>query len=453
MQKDMMSHVDARGEPVSGASEDAITLYEKALAELQCYQGDPVETVEAAVAESPEFVMAHCLRAYAFALATEVGAMVEAQDSYKAARGLATTARERRHLAAIDQFLKGSWEGAIAVLEDTLVNYPRDALALQVIHLSDFYVGDARHLRDHVARVLPEWSPDDPGYHALLGMYAFGLEECGDYQRAEEMGRRAIDLNPRDAWAQHAVAHVMEMQGRQEDGIAWMRGRERDWTADNFFAIHNWWHLALYHLDLDQFDSVLAIYDNHIRKDRSRVMLDLLDASALLWRLHLRDLDVGERWTELADCWEPLSEDGFYAFNDAHAMMAFVADGRAEAADRLLLAQQRAMSGSRSNAMMTHQVGYPLCNALRAFGRGDYATAVDLLRQVRGRLNRFGGSHAQRDVFDLTLVEAARRDGQLALVRGLANERVELKPSSPLNQRYREEASRRLAEISGAAVL
>lgn len=449
----MMSHVDARGEPVSGASEDAITLYERALAQLQCYQGDPVETIEAAIAESPAFVMAHCLRAYIFALATEVDAMGEAQKSFEAARGHSTTARERRHLAAIDQYLKGSWEGAIAVLEDTLVNCPRDALALQVLHLSDFYVGAARHLRDHVARVLPEWSADDPGYHALLGMYAFGLEECGDYERAEEMGRRAIDLNPRDAWAQHAVAHVMEMQGRQEDGIAWMRGREGDWATDNFFAVHNWWHLALYHLDLDQVDSVLAVYDDNIRRDRSRVMLDLLDASALLWRLHLRGVDVGERWVELADCWEPLGEDGFYAFNDAHAMMAFVADGRTAAAERLLLAQQRAMTGTRSNAMMTHHVGYPLCNALRAFGRGDYVTAVDLLRQVRGRLSRFGGSHAQRDVFDLTLIEAARRDGQLSLVRALANERVELKPSSPLNQRYREEASRRLAEISGAAVL
>ena len=182
-------------------------------------------------------------------------------------------------------------------------------------------------------------------------------------------------------------------------------------------------------------------------------MLDLLDASALLWRLHLRGVDCGSRWRELADCWEPLAEDGFYAFNDAHAMMAFMADGRSKAADTLLTAQQKAMTSNASNAMMTNQVGHPVCNALRAFGRGDYATCVDLLRPVRSRLNRFGGSHAQRDLFDLTLIEAARRDGQLALVRELANERVELKPSSPLNQRYREEASRRLAEISGAAVV
>lgn len=449
----MMTRVDARGEPVNGASENAITLYEQALAQFQCYQGDPVATIEAAIEDSPEFVMAHCLRAYLFALATEVAAMEEAKASFNAAVDLTSSARERRHLGAIRQFLDGSWEGAVAALEDVLIDSPRDALALQVAHLCDFYTGDARNLRDHVARVLPEWTVDDPGYHALLAMYAFGLEECGDYAKAEDMGRRAIDLNPYDAWAQHAVAHVLEMQGRQEDGVAWMSGRERYWADDNFFAIHNWWHLTLYHLDLDQGDRVLDLYDGPIRKDRSQVMLDLLDASALLWRLHLRGVDVGERWKELADSWEPLAGDGFYAFNDAHAMMAYMADGRDKAAETLLSAQQKAMSGGASNAMMTNQIGHPVCNALRAFGRGDYATCVDLLRPVRSRLNRFGGSHAQRDIFDLTLLEAARRDGQLSLVRELANERVELKPGSPLNQRYREEASRRLAEISGAAVV
>ncbi len=449
----MMTRVDARGEPVSGASESAITLYEQALAQLQCYQGDPVATIEAAIAESPEFVMAHVFRAYIFALATEVEAMAEAKASLEVATSLETSARERRHLAAVQQYVMGSWEGAITALEDILIDSPRDVLALQAVHLSDFYIGDARGLRDHVARVLPEWSADDPGYHALLGMYAFGLEECGDYARAEDAGRQAIALNPQDAWAQHAVAHVMEMQGRQQDGIDWMTGRERHWADDNFFAIHNWWHLALYHLDLDQIDRVLELYDGPIRKDRSVIMLDLLDASALLWRLHLRGADVGDRWQELAYCWEPLAGDGFYAFNDAHAMMAFVAGARDKAADQLLVAQQKAMAGSASNAMMTNQVGHPVCNALRAFGRGDYATCVELLRPVRRHLNRFGGSHAQRDVFDLTLLEAARRDGQLALVRELANERVELKPSSPLNRRYREEASRRLAEISGASVV
>jgi hypothetical protein len=198
---------------------------------------------------------------------------------------------------------------------------------------------------------------------------------------------------------------------------------------------------------------VLGLYDGPIRGPRSKVVLDLLDASALLWRLHLRGVDVGTRWRELADCWEPLAADGFYAFNDAHAMMAFVADGRDRAADALLAAQQQAMSGSSGNARMTWEVGYPLCAGLRAFGRGDYATCISLLRPLRSRLNRFGGSHAQRDVFDLTLIEAARRDGHYALLRALANERIGQKPESPLNRRYRKLAARCSAEATGVAAI
>jgi tetratricopeptide (TPR) repeat protein len=449
----MTTRVDARGEPANGASDMAVTLYEQALAELQCYSGDPLATLDRAIADSPEFVMAHCFRAYVHVLSTEAGAMAEARVSFHLAAGLRGNARERRHLVALRQFMEGSWEGAISALEDVLTDYPRDALAVQALHLSNFYVGDARNLRDQVARVLPEWSSDDPGYHALLGMYAFGLEECGDYRRAEETGRWAIDLNPRDAWAQHAVAHVMEMQGRQQDGIDWMAGRRPFWAEDNFFAVHNWWHLALFHLDLDQVDRVLALYDDAVRAAQSHIVLDLIDASALLWRLHLRGVDVGTRWRELADCWEPLAADGFYAFNDAHAMMAFVADGRDKAVEALLSAQQLAMSGSNGNARMTSEIGYPLCAALRAFSRGDYATCIGLLRPLRSRLNRFGGSHAQRDVFDLTLIEAARRDNHYALLRALANERIGMKPESPLNRRYRQIAARCSAEAVGIAVI
>ncbi|WP_299619831.1 tetratricopeptide repeat protein [Pelagibius sp.] len=449
----MLSYVDARGEPVSGASEEAISLFETALAQLQCYQGDPVATIESAISDSPGFIMAHCLRAYVFALTTEQSAMAEVRASYEAAGDVTSLARERRHLHVVGHLLNGNWERAVAVLEDILIDSPRDALALQVLHLSDFFLGDARNLRDHVARVLPEWSVDDPGYHALLGMYAFGLVECGDYARAEDMGRKALALNPCDAWAQHAVAHVMEMQGRQEEGIDWMNQGRHHRAGDNALAVHNWWHLALFHLDLDQIDRVLELYDGPIRGGRSPAVLDLIDATALMWRLHLRGIDSATRWSELAESWEALAEGGFYAFNDAHAMMAFAAADRDKAAAALLVAQQKAMVGNASNAMVTHQVGHPLCNALRAFGRGDYATAVHLLRPLRSRLSRFGGSHDQRDVVDLTLMEAARRDGQLALVRELANERIELKPTSPLNQRYREEASRRLAELSGVAMV
>jgi len=168
------------------------------------------------------------------------------------------------------------WREAGRTLEDVSVEHPGDVLALQVGHQIDFFTGESRMLRDRIARALPACGPGMPGHHAVLGMYAFGLEETGDYRRAETYGRRSIELEPRDGWAQHAVAHVMEMQGRQHDGIAWMRANPEAWSKDSLFCVHNWWHLALYHLDLVEVDDALALFDGPIYGNRSTVVLDSL---------------------------------------------------------------------------------------------------------------------------------------------------------------------------------
>src|SRR5262249_44687508 len=155
----------------------------------------------------------------------------------------------------------GRWRAAARALEDVSVAAPRDALALQVGHQLDFFTGEARMLRDRIARALPAWNERLPGFHALLGMHAFGLEECADYARAEAQGRCAVELEPRDGWAQHAVAHVYEMTGRKREGLAWMRANPEAWSHESFFAVHNWWHVALFHLDLGEVDTVLELFD------------------------------------------------------------------------------------------------------------------------------------------------------------------------------------------------
>jgi len=337
------------------------------------------------------------------------------------------------HLAAARHWASGDLDGASAQLFDITVEHPRDILALQVGHLSDFYLGNAGMLRDRIASAIPAWDVDVPGYHAVLGMHAFGLEEMGAYRAAEESGRRAVDLNPKDAWAIHAVAHVLEMEGRQQDGIDWMGSRVPDWSVDNFFAVHNWWHWALYHLDLGESEKVLSFYDSQIRAERSEVVLDMVDAAAMLWRLGLVGIDVGDRWQELANCWAPLAEDGFYSFNDAHAMMAFVGAGRDDLAKANLARLEAASSGAETNAAMARDVGVPVAKALWAFGAGQYAKAVESLLSVRYVAHRFGGSNAQRDILAWTLIEAALRDDQLALAEALCNQRLAQKSTSLQN--------------------
>ncbi len=431
-----MSLTDNRGCMVSTDNRAALARYETALTLLNGFFADPLAEIEAALAEDPEFVMGHCFRAALFLISTEKAAEPELARSVERAEALGRRAndRERGHIAAARAWLAGDLRRSVELYGRVAMDHPYDLLAIQIAHQGDFFLGQSAMLRDRIARALPTWSEQVPGYGYLLGMYAFGLEETGDYARAEESGRRAVGIQPRDPWAIHAVAHVMEMQGRLDDGVRWLAERTEDWSRDNMFAFHNWWHLALYHLDRGETARVLQLYDEAIRPKPSPVQLESVDATAMLWRLHLRGLDVGARWAELADRWEPSVGDGYYAFNDVHAMLAFTAAGRGEPAARLLTRLERRAAEPGTNGTMTREVGLPVARAIRAFGQSRYADCAALLEAVRPVAHRFGGSHAQRDLISLTQLEAAMRAGDMAMARAISAERLALKPASPFNR-------------------
>jgi tetratricopeptide (TPR) repeat protein len=428
-----MTLTDCRDNPVSTRNRTAVERLDTATELLHGYFGDPLGVIDRALAEDPQFVMGHAFRAGLLIMAADGAVEPLLRQSVEAGEALAHRAhdRERRHLAAARAWLDRDFAGSLQRYGEIIVDYPRDSFALQVAHIGDFLLGQSTMLRDRVAQVLPAWDGSVPGFGYVLGMHAFGLEETNLFVAAEETGRRALAINPRDPWAIHAVAHVMEMQGRQADGIAWLASRTRDWAEDNMFAGHNWWHLALFHLDLGQIEHVLELYDVRIRGNHSDVVLDLIDASAMLWRLHLRGIDVGDRWREIADLWEQRGAGGYYPFNDVHAMMAFVADGREAAAEESLICLRTAAHGTGTNAAMAREVGLPVAEALVAFGRGDHDRVIALLSAARTLAQRFGGSNAQRDLLQLTLLEAAVRGRRKGLARALAAERTALKPASP----------------------
>ena len=443
--------LDKQGNALSGATPKAAELFDQAVAAFNIYRTDPIAQLDNAIEAAPEFTMAYITKAHLFALATEPEATKQAKTTLSHVKTLRLSLREASHVAALDLVVEGEWTAAAVALDRHNALYPHDMVALQAGHLMDFYRASARDLRDRIARVLPMWTPQIPGFSIVLGMYAFGLEETGAYGRAEEAGRRAVELQPLDCWAHHAVAHVMEMQGRAEDGIGWMIAREPHWSGDdNFFKVHNWWHRSLYHLDLGQFDEVLALYDGPIRQDRSSVALDLVDASALLWRLQMSGHDVGDRWAELAATWDAHADGRTYPFNDWHAVMAYLGAGRDGDVNRIL-------DGYKGDPAKTEtgewcrRTSLPLVEGFAAFWRGDYETAVDRLHGARFIANSFGGSHAQRDVIDWTLTEAAVRGGLNDLAEALANERLALKPHSPINRSFLSRAQEKRASRKKAA--
>ena len=436
---------DSRGVEVSTENGKSLEIYEAALRALNTYRGDPVAIIDEALQEDPDFAMGHILRAEVHTTLWEKSVLPEVEASLTRLADLDNRMndRERQHANAIRLWAAGDWNTSRGTFDRLLTDYPRDLLALQVGHLFDFYHGDRENLRGRIMRAAPAWTAEDPGYGFVHGMQAFGFEECGSYTQAEEAGRQALTLEPDDCWAHHAVAHVMEMQARQAEGIAFMETRRDHWSQDdNAFKFHNWWHTALYHLDQGNADEPLKIYDQEVRKEPEAIQLMMVDAVALLWRLHLQGIDVGNRWDELADLYEQDDEAGFYVFNDMHALMALMATGRTSAAAARLKTAEEAVAQTGTNGMMSKMVGLPLARAIEAFGRERYSEAVDLIMPVRYRAYIFGGSHAQRDIIHRTLFEAAIRSGQVSLAKALANERVSLKPHCPFSWRLVKRAAK-----------
>ena len=257
---------DCRGVPTSCDDPTAVEALDRLHEESLGFRGDPVAGIDAVLLARPDFVMGHCFKAGLLTQAMETRIYDEMVRSVEAAEALSSHANDREagHTAAVRAWVDGDFFGAVQRWEEVLVRHPFDLLALQLVHLTHILLGDVVGQRDSVARVFAMWDESLPGYEYLLGFYAFGLEENRDFAHVEELGRTAIAMQPRHPYAFHAVAHVMEMKGRQAGGIAFMNRHMPSWEASNF-RNHLWWHLSLFHLDLGQYEQVLEIYDRHLR--------------------------------------------------------------------------------------------------------------------------------------------------------------------------------------------
>jgi hypothetical protein len=448
---------DLRGNPIGTASPAALLAAEQALQRIMSFSATPLAELDAAIAADPHWLLPRLMQAglllgLADAAQVPQAALLLAEA---AACEHGAPARECQHLAALHEVLAGRWQHAGRLWDALLIEHPRDALALHWSHAWDFHCGDAAALRGRAARALPEWDEDDPLFAQVLGLHAFGLEACNLHPQAEEAGRRALAADPRSPRAVHAVAHAMEMQGRFDDGAAWLRQHQPQWADGNGFSTHLWWHLGLFRLEGLDHAGVLRLVDAHLSGDALQTPLQRQDAASLLWRLRLLGVDVGARWSALLAAW-PLhdTEAGYHAFNDVHVLIVLLgADEPARAEAWLARCAERALSADdarRSNHLMAREAGLPLMRALLAFARGD-AEAATGLYGVRCHAHRLGGSPAQRDLIDLTLLAACADGGPQALGRALLHERLLAKPATPLTRHWiaplglSERAARRLA--------
>jgi tetratricopeptide (TPR) repeat protein len=433
----MHTAVTCHAKPATAEADvDSMRRCEHALELLLTHRGNPSVEVDRVLATDPQCVFGHCLRAALIVRAGDATAQFTLAASVAAIEAACPDMDDhaRRHAAAARAWLEGDQVLAAERYGAIIIDWPRDILALVVAHALDFRLGRRRMLRDRVAQVLPEWNASVPGYASVLAMYAFGLEENGQYHRAEKTARRALALDPRHPGAIHVIAHVMEMRGRAREGLAFLAATESAWVEGTGFSVHLAWHRALFHLEAGDPDSALAVYDAQIANARASDIPALADASALLWRLQLRNIDVTGRWQLLADRWQMQTLAGVRPFYAVHAMMAFAAAGRTAATRRVFEALPHTEASGASSLLPEEALAPSLCKALLAFARSNYAACVEWLTRVRYIAHRCGGSLAQCDLIHLTFTEAALRARKARLARALVAQRAAQKPASRLNR-------------------
>ena len=423
---------DRWGVPVRSGSAEAVARLDQAIEELAALAGDPVAGAEAAIAADDSLVLGHVYRAYLALYGTTPAGVAEASEILKTITPGPADGREAHHLAAARAWAGGDWHAATRHLEKALLASPRDLLALKVAQDLYFFTGNRAELRDVAARVLPAWPEDDPAWGFIQGIYAFGLEENADYRGAEKAARSALDRNPRDVWGVHALAHVFEMEGSHDAGVSFLAESSPNWES-SYFAVHNWWHLGLYLLELGRLNDATALYDERVRAERSTSWLDIADAAALLWRLALYGQDVTTRAEALAADISDHAGPPVYLFNDWHAVMTFALAGD-HARTAAILAANQGLTGT-TNRQASERAGLALLAAFSAFATGSPAVTADLLAEARHEAHVVGGSHAQRDIIDLTLIAAAARAGDDGLARALVTERTARKPSAEASAR------------------
>lgn len=423
--------IDPRGIAITASSDASVGKLEAAIIAYCAFRSDTGDRLKAALAD-PALVMAPILRGYFMLLLEKRELVARAEQAANTAAAAMTqagaTPRERLHLEALRAWIGRDGAAAAAILKRILAEYPRDLIALKLVQYLLFYQGDGHDMRDTFAAAIASWDESAPGYGYALGCHAFGIEECGEYEEAERMGRRAVALHRDDIWAAHAVAHCCEMQDRDADGIAWLDEASRGWPNANNFAFHVNWHRCLFLLELRCFDEVLEHYDREVRAESTDDSLDISNAVSLLWRLEQLGIDVGRRWDELAARSAARIDDHMLVFGDVHYAVALAAAGEDRAYDRWHHSSAAFAQTGTTAARVMGEVGLALGDAARAHRRGDYGRAVDLLWPVRASIHRIGGSHAQRDFFMKLLIDAAMKAGRVDVARTLLHERLAARP-------------------------
>ncbi len=407
------------------------------------FRADTIDQLEKLLQDDPEVPAGWVLLGYLLLFSRTGSNMPAAAEAHARAEKLsrAATLAERLHVSALKAWLDADALGAQRIWDAILTVTPHDLLAMRVQHFTAMMLGRPDYLRSLAGRSLAGWDDTIPGAGFVYGMACMGLEEAGEYARAEALGRRGAVLEPDDLWSVHSVAHVMEAEGRLSEGLNWMERPASFWEGRGPMRHHLLWHEALFIYEAGRYDCALDYYDRWLAPEGMPDYLAMSDCVSFLLRLEAAGVDCGDRWNDLVEAGqEDLVGDRVLTFKDVHTLfvLAMAEDGATLRRLSASLAGYAKAKGS-FDAEAAGRIAVPLAEALTARLAGDAARATDRLLAARFAFPHMGGSKAQRDVLDIYLIDCAIASGDAALSRRLLHEYLDLRPGSiPMQARLSE---------------
>ncbi len=418
---------DSSGATTTIAGAPALAHWNETIVHVLSHAAAAPASLAATLEADPSFVLGHAVKGLMILTLARGELLADARGQLVIAgrldRNAPVSPRERLYIAALEHWLGQRPDLAAASLDDAIRIDRHDVLAAKLAHAIRFMIGDLRGMLQGAEEHVGLHGVASPHSGYLIGCLAFAHEENGNCEQAERLGRHALDLCPRDAWARHSVAHVMEMTGRAREGVGWLAEGRKHSAHCNNFTFHLAWHEALFNLELGNASAALELYDHDVRARRTDDYRDIANAASLLQRLEFAGVDVGHRWHELADLASTRVTDRALVFADLHYALALTGAGRDSDAEHVhgALAHD---SGGGHDGSLARRVGAPIAAALRAFRGKRFQEAARLLLSVRPALQAIGGSHAQRDIFEQMLIESAIRGGDVTLAERLLRQRL-----------------------------
>ncbi|NWG92067.1 MAG: tetratricopeptide repeat protein [Parvularculaceae bacterium] len=408
-----MKSADQSGLPISNACAAGAAGYDSYVREFLSY-GSRLRELFAVADAAPDAALLNA-HAAALHLAFEGAEGWTHAEPYlarmRAASSLATD-RERLFIAAVEAWALRDWRRALGALDELTVRWPADICAIKWGQYHAFNLGDAAALLrfGERARIVFE---DHPYAH---GMIAFALEQNHRLAEAEEEGLRAAEIAIDDAWAHHAVAHVMDAEGRPRDGARWLDHCAHTWEKKGvFIRDHNWWHAALFRIALGRLDEALSIYDARLWGAWPEFPQEQIGAVSMLWRLEMRGVDVGDRWTPVVEQVRRRAGEHILPFHDLHYLYALARAGEPGETEAFLASLSRsAEAAGDAYREFWRDTGLPAAYAVRAYANDDFSAAAEHFARALPQLERIGGSHAQRHLFVEAFERASARAGRSA---------------------------------------